>query len=806
MKPAMTRASKARLGLCALTALAVSSQADAGLLFRTQSSTLTLTHDLNTSSAADVPLVRSIAPVPAASTIYPSSGYQINRIATSGASTSQVAGSLGHVTNASTGSFLLATGTGVAQDDPGNLLGPSSLKFDVDLRWSVTSGGLGPVSTGFASINTAVKVGTGGRADLKINLQFLDGNGAELRSPWRLDAWWDDPGTFTNSFTTSNILGQGTLIEGQTLRIKGTIEFLANNEGSPTSILPVSVETGFTPPTATFTGEGETNWSDQKNWQKPEPGNPGLRHIANGVGDRARFLESNGPRKIKVDKRVSLGTLDVDGNNPLEFIDDGKGGRLVFQTNTKNPGVLNVRNSRAKNPGLEVGVPGGTPADTIINSAIELDASVDIEQDSAGKLDLSGKITGKGGLTKRGRGLTNLNANNDFLGDVTIEGGKVNANAFKSLGNGSVKVRGGQLGYNANGAAKNVLIESGLLDLGVVPNTQDKFEVRGRASIKGSPAELSGLFAGGNITLEEDAFILHDEDGTGDPVGLGTVPRYIYGVAGNLPNTVATVGQESSSPWKSFGAQAGTSSIGTATTGALNIIGNTELIVEEFGVLRINALTTGTGSPGSLIRKTGFGIVALQNNSTAMLPIRVEQGTLFVNGYLPADVTVEGGMTLGGVGEIAGAVSLLPPDSILAPGSPVGTLTNDQPVFAGTLTVNSLALANLTLLEFDLGTVSDKVRVNGDLTLDGVLMLAALDGFGPGQYTLFEYTGTLDDQMLQFGVVPAGFDYSYQVGSGLVTLTVAVPAAPAFAVPEPGTLGLLALGTAALLRRRRPTR
>ncbi len=82
--------------------------------------------------------------------------------------------------------------------------------------------------------------------------------------------------------------------------------------------------------------------------------------------------------------------------------------------------------------------------------------------------------------------------------------------------------------------------------------------------------------------------------------------------------------------------------------------------------------------------------------------------------------------------------------------------------------------------------------VNGNLTLAGTLNVSALAGFGAGVYQLFNYTGSLTDNGLALGTLPAGFTYKIdELTPGQVNLDVA-------SVPEPGTLALAAISAAML--------
>ena len=70
------------------------------------------------------------------------------------------------------------------------------------------------------------------------------------------------------------------------------------------------------------------------------------------------------------------------------------------------------------------------------------------------------------------------------------------------------------------------------------------------------------------------------------------------------------------------------------------------------------------------------------------------------------------------------------------------------------------------------GGVNDLVVVTGALTLSGILNVTDVGNFGPGMYTLMTYGGLLTDQVLAFGLLPTGFDYQLQSGSGSVNLVV----------------------------------
>ena len=116
----------------------------------------------------------------------------------------------------------------------------------------------------------------------------------------------------------------------------------------------------------------------------------------------------------------------------------------------------------------------------------------------------------------------------------------------------------------------------------------------------------------------------------------------------------------------------------------------------------------------------------------------------------------------------------------------------------GTLTVNSLDLGAGSTLNLELGTASDMVAVVGDATLAGDVRVSLFDGFTPAAggstFKVVSAGGTLDASGATF-VPPAGCMLTASQDGGDLFVTVT-------AVPEPGTLLLLAAGLIALAIRR----
>src|SRR5215210_6190550 len=108
----------ALLALAAATTLGAAN-VFAGVAFDSTNSTLRITHDADIDNPNDVPFIKNPSLVPPSSALFPVNPYQMNNHEfSSGESSTIAAASLGHVTNATTASFMLATGTGITQFDP----------------------------------------------------------------------------------------------------------------------------------------------------------------------------------------------------------------------------------------------------------------------------------------------------------------------------------------------------------------------------------------------------------------------------------------------------------------------------------------------------------------------------------------------------------------------------------------------------------------------------------------------------------------------------------------------------------------
>lgn len=245
----------------------------------------------------------------------------------------------------------------------------------------------------------------------------------------------------------------------------------------------------------------------------------------------------------------------------------------------------------------------------------------------------------------------------------------------------------------------------------------------------------------------------------------------------------------------------GANGTGTYSIGGLNTDNTFDGVIADSAVSRLTALT-----------KVGSGALTLTGTSVYSGPTAVNGGKLLVNGALAASTAVAGATsavtvgtagTLGGTGTIAGTVTN---NGTIAPGASAGTLT-----ISNNLVMTTNVLSNLSYelkgSDTTVGAgVNDLLTGIINLTLDGTLNVTALDAFtglSSGTWRLINYTGSLTDNGLALGTMPAtdpGTSFSLDTSTpGQVNLVLA-------SVPEVSAAILSGMASLALLgrRRRRP--
>lgn len=434
---------------------------------------------------------------------------------------------------------------------------------------------------------------------------------------------------------------------------------------------------------------------------------------------------------------------------------------LADGTNSVASGMILVTDAVGANVSTIAGSGGGS----ILMGRAAQDLLV-INNNTSGALVIGSIIAdnaGATGLTKSGAGILTLTGANTYSGITTINTGTL------QLGAG-----------NALSSATAVAVVAGAT-----------FDVNGKV------ATVRSIAGDGSITLGSGTLTT---SGTNSTTFVGVISGNGGAFTKTGSGTLTLSGTNTYTGGTTIGG--GTLQIGSGgTTGS--ITGD----VTNGGILnfnRSNDLTfSGVISGNGALTKSGAGTLTLSGTNTYTGGTTISAGTLLVNSSLLSSfVTVASGATLGGSGAISGATTVSSGGHI-APGNSAGTL-----VF-----VNGLTLLSGTVLDFQLGTSSDRINLTGGILVGpagtgGItLNLSDAGGFSPGvRYTLFDFvsgqTSSFDVADFSLGTLIGGTtagDFSFDLTAASLGLTY-----QASAIPEPSTYAALTgLGALALAMWRR---
>lgn len=429
-------------------------------------------------------------------------------------------------------------------------------------------------------------------------------------------------------------------------------------------------------------------------------------------------------------------------------------GLVLVETDPARPGIAGIR------------VGDGTTAGAGMTAAIDapLSGTVQLEKSDLGTLVLGGVNTYTGGTLLAG-GALEVSADNNLgaaSGGVTFNGGALRLGSSFDLGalrsvaiqeaGGTIDTQGFQTTVTQNITGPGALTKegSGVLTL-TGANNYAGGTVISAGTLQVGNGGASGSIAGNVLDNGVLAFNRSSDLTFGGLIsGNGALSQLGTGTTTLTAGNTYTGGTRIA---------AGTLRIGDGGTSG-SIIGNVQndanLVFDRSDGIAFDGVISGTGA----IRQAGTGTTILGGANSYLGSTTVAGGGLYINGDQSAAIgstTVDAGAVLGGGGTIGGDVTVAN-GATLAPGAPGGAI--------GTLSVNgNLYLNGASLLDYSFGqpdvpggAFNDLVVVGGDLALDGTLNVTQAPGgtFGPGIYRVFNYAGSLVNNGLALGAIPAG--------------------------------------------------
>ncbi|HUG09964.1 MAG TPA: autotransporter-associated beta strand repeat-containing protein, partial [Opitutaceae bacterium] len=366
---------------------------------------------------------------------------------------------------------------------------------------------------------------------------------------------------------------------------------------------------------------------------------------------------------------------------------------------------------------------------------------------------ISAPIAGTGSIDKRDLGTLILSGANTYSGGTTVSEGTLQIGGGGTTGSvvGNI-TNNATLTFNRSDAFNFDGIIGGTG--AVVKQGSGVTTLTGANLYSGGTTVSAGTLQGSATSLQgaivNNASVVFDQAAAGNYAGAisGTGALTKQGTG-----TLSLTGANTFSGGTTV--TAGTLQIGNGgTTGSLagSITNNATVAFDRSNDYTHSEILSGVGA----VVKQGSGTTTLTGANSYTGATSVNAGKLLINGNQSAAtgaITVASGGTLGGTGTTGGVVTV----------EDGGTLSGQT---GSTFTMAGLVLNQSSILSVGLGapgtTPLFNVNISGDLTLDGILNISGMPGFGEGLYRLFNYNGALTNNTLDIGTV-AGNPAAYTV-------------------------------------------
>lgn len=570
---------------------------------------------------------------------------------------------------------------------------------------------------------------------------------------------------------------------------------------------------------------GSLNTSNLNTWNLSTNWNPTT--IPNAAGSTATFNTLTGELTVFADTaaatNITIGTLNLNSNQNLSLGSTGVSptdlGTFTFDGNS-SAAVLNVGSAVSSGIGiiLRSKASGGFALTTDLT--VNLNAGANTGRTFNVNSSFTPVALGSAALNGNGRTITLNGGRLAFLGNGS------------SLRNVTVNLRNADklaldIGSSSNHLETNVTYQIGKaggqeVAINGTLNVAAKWELSGDVEFFGGSTRgftNSGFIedASGSNTVTYGNAALTSGFGS---VTLSGANANTYS-GGTLVRLTANTTLLNANKAGAFGTGLLTLNTGNVKLGAnqtigglagltgSSVTGNSTSIQRELEINSANNASYagalgngGTGENNLRLVKNGIGIQTLSGNSTYTGTTTVTAGTLLVNGSLGASsaVSVSNVGTLGGSGSVLGTVTTAGTGSVIAPGNSPGNLT------LGALNASSGSTFN-----FELGTTSDLLTINGLFTgstaANGLVFNFSDSGglVAGSAYTLMSFASvsSLDYADFFANTLPVSFILDTTFGTGGYQINTNNLQVQFAVIPEPTTSAMLGLGLLSLIGLRR---
>lgn len=371
------------------------------------------------------------------------------------------------------------------------------------------------------------------------------------------------------------------------------------------------LEDRLAPAVHTWTGAVNNSWSDARNWNGGSPAGDPTPHLVFGSGATRQTSTNNLTLNVPVTISLHAGGYVLDGNAIPGITINQQAGSNTVRLASSGP--------------LSFNVTGGQ-----LNYTADYSGTLaPVNVSTGATLELSGTLSGSGGVRMGGGGVVVLSAANTYTGATVINSGTLRIGAASAIPSTSDVTVGGTLDLNGFNLTVGSIAGSGSITLG-----------SGTLTTKGN---FDGIISGsGGVTVPTGTLILSGAStytGSTTVTGFGTLQ---LNSGGSLASSTVTL----------QGPQGRLALFANGTIGGLTGAGVVDLGSNTLTVGGNGASSSFSGAlagGGSLV-KEGSGILTLAGTSTYTGRTDVNRGTLRAGAANPistaSPVKIASGATL----------------------------------------------------------------------------------------------------------------------------------------------------------------